>query len=99
EKLQQFLLKQGYKLEGGTPKAGTYGKGSKTLRILFGAFVKRFTWGIKVKDKDDKTYLVFSKDEKGYWGGVIGVSQVKTEFKRLTNILRTYHASHHEKKD
>ncbi|MEX1000811.1 MAG: hypothetical protein WDZ35_01710 [Crocinitomicaceae bacterium] len=97
EKLQAFLLKDGYKLEAGTVKNGTYGKGSKTMRILFGAFVKRFTWGVKVQDKEGATYLVFSKDEKGYWGGAIGVSQVKKEYARITSVLKNFHAAHHDK--
>jgi hypothetical protein len=94
-KVEEFLKKEGYALEAGNNKAGTYGKGNKTLRILFGAFVKRFTWGIKVEDAGNTTVLHFSKDEKGYWGGAIGVSQVKTEYTRLTNILKNFHAQHH----
>ena len=96
DKLQQFLLKDGYKLESGTPKKGVYGKGSKTMRILFGAFVKRFTWGVTVADKDGQTVLKFNKDEKGYWGGAIGVSQVKTEYGRITAVLKNFHEKHHQ---
>lgn len=95
EKVEKFLKGEGYTLEAGTNKSGTYGKGSKTLRILFGAFVKRFTWGIRIEDAGSTTILHFSKDEKGYWGGAIGVSQVKTEYTRITNILKNFHAQHH----
>ncbi|MEZ4922645.1 MAG: hypothetical protein R2780_05675 [Crocinitomicaceae bacterium] len=94
-KVEQFLKGEGYVLETGTNKSGTYGKGNKTLRILFGAFVKRFTWKVEIEDAGTTTILHFIKDEKGYWGGAIGVAQVKNEFTRITNILKNFHAKHH----
>jgi hypothetical protein len=94
-KVEKFLKGEGYSLEGGSSASGIYGKGNKTLRILLGAFVKRFTWKIEVEDAGSTTVLHFIKDEKGYWGGAIGVSQVKTEYKRITNVLKNFHAAHH----
>jgi len=95
-KVQEFLLKQGYKLEEGSNSNGIYGKGSKTLRILLGAFIKRFTWKVTVVDSGDNTTLTFIKDEKGYWGGAIGVVQVKNEFKKITSVLQSFHQKHHQ---
>ncbi|MCH2234645.1 MAG: hypothetical protein MK078_10360 [Crocinitomicaceae bacterium] len=92
-KVEKYLLGKGYKLESGTPENAIYGKGNKTLRILFGAFVKRFTWKVTVVADGNTTVLNFIKDEKGYWGGAIGVSQVKNEFKRITDALTQFHAS------
>ncbi|OIQ36146.1 MAG: hypothetical protein BM555_03325 [Crocinitomix sp. MedPE-SWsnd] len=93
-KIQNYLLKDGYKLESGAPTSGVYGKGSKTMRILFGAFVKRFTWSLSISGDEKSSKLVFKKDEKGYWGGAIGVAQVKTEWTRITNALKAYHDKH-----
>lgn len=90
-KLQSFLLKKGYKLEDGTSKNGLYGKGSKIMRILFGAFVKRFAWQITISTVNGMTQLVFFKQAKGYAGGVIGVSQVNTEFNSIVNSLSSFH--------
>jgi hypothetical protein len=96
-KVQEFLLKQGYKLEEGSNSNGIYGKGSKTLRILLGAFIKRFTWKVTVADTGETTTLTFIKDEKGYWGGAIGVVQVKNEFNKITAVLQNFHTKHHQK--
>ena len=96
-KVQEFLPKQGYKLEEGTSANCIYGKGNKTLRILFGAFVKRFTWKITVQETGDTTTLAYVKDEKGYWGGAIGVVQVKNEFKKISEVLRIFHQTHNSK--
>lgn len=95
-RVQDFLIGQGYKLEQGNATSAVYGKGSKTMRVLFGAFVKRFTWGVKIASDGDVTKLKFSKDEKGYWGGVIGVNQVKNEYKKITSALERFHTKHHD---
>ena len=98
-KLQKYLLKKGYKLEAGTTTNGTYGKGSQVLRVLFGAFAKRFSWLINIKSGIHGTNLVFSKNEKGYMGGVIGVNQVKNEFQRIVNALNHFYESVEKNKD
>lgn len=93
-KIKKFLEKDGYKIESGIAVNAVYGKGSKTMRILFGAFVKRFTWGVKVTGDDNQSTLIFTKDEKGYWGGAIGISQVKKEWSRIIASLSAYHTKH-----
>jgi hypothetical protein len=99
DKLQKYLLKKGYKLEAGTTTNGTYGKGSQVMRVLFGAFAKRFSWLISIKSSEFGTNLVFSKNEKGYMGGVIGVSQVKNEYTRIVNALNHFYQSLEKKQD
>ncbi len=96
-KVKEYLSKSKYKLESGTPVNGVYGKGSKVLRVLFGAFVKRFEWQVTIAKHEDKTGLVFTKLAKGYVGGVIGVQQVKKEYQRITETLKAFHASHNNK--
>ena len=39
ERIYQFLLEKGYKLEVGSKCNATYGKGSKIGRVLLGAFI------------------------------------------------------------
>jgi len=97
-KLQSFLLNKNYKLEEGTAKNGLYGKGSKVLRILFGAFVKRFAWQITISSVNGSTQLVFFKQAKGYVGGVIGVAQVNSEFNSIVNSLTAFHEGQEMKK-
>lgn len=92
-KLESFLQKKGYKLESGVPHEGTYGKGNKVMRVLFGAFVKRFEWKVGVVPVDGYTELSINKSAKGYAGGVVGVNQVNNEFKSIVNSLTQFHAS------
>lgn len=94
-KVEEFLLGKGYKLETGNKFAGQYGKGNKLMRVLFGAFVKRFCWGIQIDEVGDRVKLRLAKDEKGYVGGVIGANQVKNEYASITTSLKNWHASMH----
>lgn len=93
EKFEAFLVNKGYKLEAGTKIDGRYGKGNKILRLLFGAFVKRFAWQITITNDFGITELTFYKEAKGYAGGIIGVSQVNNEFNSIINSLVRFHAS------
>lgn len=98
KKVEKYLLEKGYKREDGTLENATYGKGNKVLRILLGAFIKRFTWAVKVSREGNVTRLDFIKAEKGQWGGIIGVQQVKSELKRIVEALNYFHTNF-EKKD
>jgi len=93
--VNDIFVESGYKLEQGTTESGKYGKGSQVMRVLFGAFVKRFCWETKIESNSSQTRFVFIKDAKGYVGGVIGVNQVKNEFKRLTDLFSAFHFSKH----
>lgn len=92
DKVQQYLLGKGYKLEEGTKVRGKYGKGSKIGRILLGAFIKRFCWEIQVDQSGEKARLKLIKDAKGYVGGIIGVNQVNNEFDLLSRSIKDWHA-------
>lgn len=86
--LQAFFASQGYKLESGDPYRGTYGIGSTIMRILFGAFVKRYTFDFAIQPSGDATVLEFKKGMTGWSGGVIGLAKMNSEFTRLSNALR-----------
>jgi len=88
-KINGLFLKDGYKLEEGTEMKGKYGKGSKIMRILFGAFVKRFAFEVSVTNEGGTIKATLYKETKGYAGGAIGVNQVKNEFKRLIAAWET----------
>lgn len=88
-KINALFLKDGYTLEEGTELKGKYGKGSKVMRILFGAFVKRFAWEVTVSNEGGMVKATLYKETKGYAGGAIGVNQVKNEFKRLIAVWET----------
>lgn len=88
-KINALFLKDGYTLEEGSQLKGIYGKGSKVMRILFGAFVKRFAWQVTISSEGNLTTASLYKEAKGYVGGVVGVNQVKKEFKRLVAVWET----------
>ncbi|UKN03581.1 hypothetical protein K6119_08650 [Paracrocinitomix mangrovi] len=99
QKVQTFLGKEKYILKVGNNQNGEYHRGSKVLRFLLGAFHKHFVWKVTIFDEGDLVILRIRKNEKGYMGGVIGVSQVGTEWQRLTRILKEYHQRQHTPKN
>jgi len=88
-KINDLFVRDGYTLEDGTQLKGKYGKGSKIMRILLGAFVKRFAWEVTVTTQGGITTATLYKETKGYAGGAIGVNQVKNEFNRLVGVWET----------
>lgn len=87
QKVDSLMKSEGYKLEAGQPGNAVYGKGNKVMRILFGAFVKRYAFRVQVENQGSDASLHFLKDGKGYMGGAVGVSQVKKEFARMVGQI------------
>lgn len=87
--VSQYLIQNGYKMESGTPEYAVWGKGNKTMRVLFGAFVKRYAFNVMVHPLDDgNTRFEFTRKEKGNIGGVIGHQQVVKELDRHKQAFR-----------
>ncbi len=88
ENVTDYVKKEGYKLESGEETKGTYGKGNKIMQIIFGAFVKRFSFPFEIKEEDGKTKLVMQNGSGSkIAGGAIGVSKHNKEFKRIVEEL------------
>lgn len=86
--VNDLLIKDGYKLNEGNPGDGVYSKGNRTMRILFGAFVKYYKFNIKSEEANDSDLkLTVVKTSSGMSGGVIGVNQVKQELIRLAGVF------------
>ncbi len=83
--LKQFL---GYKIEAGDVYRGTYGIGNKTMRILFGAFVKRYQFDFAIYPNGNDTILEYKKGMSGISGGVIGMANLNSEFSRISLMIR-----------
>ncbi|MFT5778542.1 MAG: hypothetical protein ACI837_001498 [Crocinitomicaceae bacterium] len=78
------LLADGYSAKSGAPGDGIYNRGNKVVRILLGAFYKYFEFYIRTETiEGGDTQLTVKKTTSGWSGGLIGVSQVKTELRRL----------------
>lgn len=83
----QLLNKDGYKLIEGQVGNGTYEKGNRTMRVLFGAFVKYSKIHVASKSQDEIAQLVVDRKTSGMSGGLIGMNQVKKEMERLAGLL------------
>ena len=92
-KLNLFFTSEGYKLKKTEGEVSTYEKGNRTLRILFGAFVKYHKQAVTVKHQGELFSLLLQKDSSGMSGGLIGVNQVNKEFARLAEAFKVYFTS------
>ena len=89
EMIHGFFIAQKYKIEEGQQGNATYGIGSNLLRVLFGAFVKRFKFHVTAADDGQGNVEVTAKKAmSGAMGGVIGHSKMKKETDRIFNALR-----------
>lgn len=90
EGVEQFFKVRGYRLELGRPGDGTYGTGSNVLRILFGAFAKRYSFSVKVTQSDDQSPVIFhlEKAMSGAMGGAIGHGKMTKEYNAIVDRIR-----------
>jgi hypothetical protein len=89
-KIEQFFITNGYKLEQGNKKDAVYGRGNAFLRILFGAFIKRFKFSIKIqKNKNNSVRVTMGKAMSGAMGGMIGYRSMKKEHQRICNEIQS----------
>ena len=86
----KFFEQQGYKLEGGAPGNGVYGVGSDLMRILFGAFARRYKFNVGIQQAGANTWLHLSKGMSGAMGGVIGYSAMNKESKRVFEAMTAF---------
>lgn len=86
--VDQYFLGSGYRLEGGGPGNATYGIGSDTMRILFGALARRYKFSVVITANGPQTMLRVEKAISGAMGGLIGHSAMKKETRRIFGELR-----------
>lgn len=69
---------------------GVYEKGSRTMRLLFGAFCKYFKFQVSLDASDPQNILVgVKKASSGMSGGLIGVNQIKNEMIYLSQAFQS----------
>lgn len=82
--VDEFFDSEGYRLEKGESGDGVYARGNPLLRLLLGAFHKRFAFRVLVDDAEDGGVDVeIQRGETGFAGGAIGRRQVVEEEKRI----------------
>ncbi|MGB4775740.1 MAG: hypothetical protein WBP45_11240 [Daejeonella sp.] len=90
KKVHDILILSGYTPTEGQAGNAIYTKGSRTMRLLFGAFVKYFKFFISIYEEEDKNLKVtVTKQTSGMSGGLIGMNQVKNELKNLVMIFQS----------
>ncbi len=89
QELASYFAGRRYKLESGSAFEGSYGIGSNLMRILFGAFAKRYVFSFKVLPQGEGCQLTMSKGISGAMGGVIGYRRMNKELEAILAELRT----------
>lgn len=86
--VEETLVANGYKLVEGGGTNAVYEKGNRTMRILFGAFVKYYKFMVQMQEVNSTIELKITKHSSGISGGLIGISQVKKELARLAELMK-----------
>ncbi|QEG22189.1 hypothetical protein [Mariniblastus fucicola] len=86
--VQQYFLGEGYRMEDGNPVDAIYGIGNNLLRILFGAFVKRYRFKVQVVPVGTGSQVSVEKGMSGVMGGAIGYAKMKKELNRIREGVR-----------
>ena len=88
--IEQYFQGEGYRLEDGTPSDGHYGVGNNVLRIIFGAFVKRYKFKVNVVPSGTGCIVYIEKGMTGVMGGAIGYAKMKKELGRVREGVRRF---------
>lgn len=89
DRVAEFFQTEGYRLEKGTPQNGYYGKGNWILRILLGAFIKRYRFSVQILTAGEACRVTIDKGMSGVSGGVIGYSAMKKELARVREAAQS----------
>ena len=81
--VEGYFVSEGYRLEDGNAYDATYGIGNNLMRILFGAFVKRFKFKVQIIAEGSGSFVTVEKGMSGMMGGAIGYAKMKKELARV----------------
>jgi hypothetical protein len=88
--LDNQLKRDGYRIVAEFGDTVTYERGTLTGRIFLGAFYKHFKWDVRIVEKNGHVEVSINKQVSGMWGGLIGVSQVRNELRRLKDLMSNW---------
>ena len=77
----------GYRLEQGTASNGTFGMGSAVARAFLGALVQRAKFYVMTQPAQEYTYVQITKGMSGWWGGIIGASQMSKQVQVIQQVF------------
>jgi len=88
DQLQEMFFASGYKEAGIVNNRTIYEKGDRTMRILFGAFVKYYKFVLLVEVDNEDVIANVMRATSGMSGGIIGRDQVTGEVIRLGQLMK-----------
>ncbi len=92
-KLELFFSSEGYNLKRSEGDKLIYEKGKFWKRLVFGAFSPYHKMQVVLNQQGDTIGLLFQRVSSGFSGGIIGISQVRKEFTRLSEQFKAYFRS------
>ncbi|GHC62762.1 hypothetical protein [Ulvibacter litoralis] len=88
--VDNLMFNEGYKIDSGACGDAIYVTGDKTMRLLFGGFVKYHKLRIVTTVKSENEFIVDIRDATPELsGGMIGIKKSKKELARLTALFQT----------
>lgn len=88
KELEKIFMNSMYKSSIGTGGHTNFEKGDRTMRILFGAFVKYYKFAIISEETDNNVDLKVVSVSSGLSGGLIGKNQVTDEMIRISQLMK-----------
>lgn len=89
KKAEEVFITSDYKIISENSGEITFEKGNRTMRILFGAFVKYFKFQVRIEATDEgQLKLHMKRATTGMSGGLIGMNQVTKEIERLSALFK-----------
>jgi len=85
--VEQAMYHLGYRHLSGPLENALYERGNRTLRILLGAFHKYFKFRVLILPEGQDVSVRIVRESSGMSGGLIGMNQVKNEFRLLSHNL------------
>lgn len=90
-KMNLFFASENLPLKSEKADERVYQRGNKTMRILFGVFVKYFRVAVTVKQQDDLFSVRLLRDMSLVLsGGLIGIAKSRKEFSRISDAFKAY---------
>lgn len=90
-KLNLFFASENLPLKSDNGDEKVYQRGNKTLRVLFGVFVKYFKIAVSIKQQDQLLSVRILRDMNLVMsGGLVGINKSRKEFARISDAFKAY---------
>jgi len=87
----EFFLNLGFKKLGHVGNKSTYEKGSRIMRLLFGAFITYHKHELLYEVSENLVNVKLINGSSGLSGGLIGMNKAKADYKRVSEQLNNFY--------